>query len=79
MKMCRFLSISVVLLSTNLVSADEPEQPLPFDPQYMGQHEMVLMSSVFAVVVGVGAYYILMSTEMDTANVMSSINVRLSN
>lgn len=45
MKMCRFLSISVFLLSTNLVSADEPEQSLPFDPQYMGQHEMVLMSS----------------------------------
>ena len=41
--------------------------------------KMVLMSSMFAVVVGVGAYYILMSTGMDTANVMSSINVRLSN
>ena len=41
--------------------------------------KMVLMSSVFAVVVGVGAYYILMSTGMDTANVMSSSNVRLSN
>ena len=41
--------------------------------------KMVLMSSVFAVVVGVGAYYILMSTGMDTTNVMSSINVRLSN
>ena len=41
--------------------------------------KMVLMSSVFAVVVGVGEYYILMSTGMDTANVMSSINVRLSN
>jgi hypothetical protein len=41
--------------------------------------KMVLMSSIFAVVVGVGAYYILMSTGMDTANVMSSINVRLSN
>ena len=41
--------------------------------------KMVLMSSVFAVVVGVGAYYILMSIGMDTANVMSSINVRLSN
>jgi len=41
--------------------------------------KMVLMSSVFAVVVGIGAYYILMSTGMDTANVMSSINVRLSN
>ena len=41
--------------------------------------KMVLMSSVFAAVVGVGAYYILMSTGMDTANVMSSINVRLSN
>ena len=41
--------------------------------------KMVLMSSVFAVVVGVGAYYILMNTGMDTANVMSSINVRLSN
>ena len=41
--------------------------------------KMVLMSSVFAIAVGVVAYYILMSTGMDTANVMSSINVRLSN
>ena len=41
--------------------------------------KMVLMSSVFAIAVGVGAYYILMSTGMDTANVMSSVNVRLSN
>ena len=38
---------------------------------------MVLMSSACAIVVGIGAYYILMSTGMDTANVMSSINVRL--
>ena len=37
----------------------------------------VLMSSACAIVVGIGAYYILMSTGMDTANVMSSINVRL--
>ena len=41
--------------------------------------KMVLMSSVFAIIIGVGAYYILISTGMDTANVMSSINVRLSN
>ena len=41
--------------------------------------KMVLMSSACAIVVGVGAYYILMSTGMDTADVMSSINVRLSN
>ena len=41
--------------------------------------KMVLMSSACAIVVGIGAYYILMSTGMDTANVMSSINVRLSN
>ena len=39
--------------------------------------KMVLMSSVCAIIVGVGAYYILMSTGMDTANVMSSVNVRL--
>jgi hypothetical protein len=39
--------------------------------------KMVLMSSACAIVVGIGAYYILMSTGMDTANVMSSINVRL--
>ena len=38
---------------------------------------MVLMSSAFAIIVGLGAYYILMSIGMDTANVMSSINVRL--
>ena len=37
--------------------------------------KMVLMSSACAIVVGIGAYYILMSTGMDTANVMSSINV----
>ena len=41
------------------------------------QLKMVLMSSACAIVVGIGAYYILMSTGMDTANVMSSINVRL--
>ena len=39
--------------------------------------KMVLMSSACVIVVGIGAYYILMSTGMDTANVMSSINVRL--
>jgi hypothetical protein len=39
--------------------------------------KMVLMSTACAIVVGIGAYYILMSTGMDTANVMSSINVRL--
>ena len=39
--------------------------------------KMLLMSSACAIVVGVGAYYILMSTGMDTASVMSSINVRL--
>ena len=39
--------------------------------------KMVLMSSACAIVVGIAAYYILMSTGMDTANVMSSINVRL--
>ena len=39
--------------------------------------KMVLMSSACAIVVGVGAYYILMSIGMDTANVMSSINGRL--
>ena len=39
--------------------------------------KMVLMSSACAIVVGLGAYYILMSTGKDTANVMSSINVRL--
>ena len=39
--------------------------------------KMVLMSSACAIVVGIGAYYILMSTGMDTANIMSSLNVRL--
>ena len=37
----------------------------------------VRISSVFGLLVGVGAYYILMSTGMDTASVMSSTNVRL--
>jgi len=32
--------------------------------------KMVLMSTVCAVIVGIGAYYILMSTGIDTANVM---------
>ena len=36
-----------------------------------------MISSVFGLLVGVGAYYILMSTGMDTASVMSSTNVRL--
>ncbi|MDB4238946.1 hypothetical protein OAT42_04590 [Alphaproteobacteria bacterium] len=39
--------------------------------------KMVMISSVFGLLVGVGAYYILMSTGMDTASVMSSTNVRL--
>jgi len=39
--------------------------------------KIFLMSTVCAVIVGIGAYYILMSTGMDTANVMSSVNVRL--
>ena len=39
--------------------------------------KMVVMSSACAIVIGIGAYYILMGTGMDTANVMSSINVRL--
>ena len=38
---------------------------------------MFLMSSGCAIIIGVGAYYIMMSTGMDTASVMSSINVRL--
>ena len=39
--------------------------------------KMVMISSVFGLLVGVGAYYILMNTGMDTASVMSSTNVRL--
>jgi len=38
---------------------------------------MFLISSGSAIIIGVGAYYIMMSTGMDTASVMSSINVRL--
>ena len=38
---------------------------------------MVMISGVFGLLVGVGAYYILMSAGMDTASVMSSTNVRL--
>ena len=39
--------------------------------------KMFFTSSVFAIIVGVGAYVILTSTGMDTASVMSSSNVRL--
>ena len=39
--------------------------------------KMVMISGVFGLLIGVGAYYILMSTGMDTASVMSSTNVRL--
>ena len=39
--------------------------------------KMVLISGLFGIIIGVGAYYILMSTGMDTASVMSSVNVRL--
>ena len=39
--------------------------------------KMVMISGIFGLLVGVGAYYILMSTGMDTASVMSSTNVRL--
>ena len=39
--------------------------------------KMVLTSGVFSIVVGVVAYYILINIGMDSANVMSSINVRL--
>ena len=39
--------------------------------------KMVMISSVFGLLVVLGAYYILMSTGMDTASVMSSTNVRL--
>jgi hypothetical protein len=39
--------------------------------------KMVMISSIFGLLIGVGAYYILMSTGMDTASVMSSTNVRL--
>ena len=39
--------------------------------------KMVLTSGLFGIIVGIGAYYILISTGMDTASVMTSINVRL--
>ena len=39
--------------------------------------KMVMISGVFGILIGVGAYYVLMSTGMDTASVMSSTNVRL--
>ena len=39
--------------------------------------KMVLTSGVFSIVVGVVAYYILINIGMDSAKVMSSINVRL--
>ena len=39
--------------------------------------KMVLTSGVFSIVIGVVSYYILINMGMDSANVMSSINVRL--
>ena len=39
--------------------------------------KMVLTSGVFSIIIGVIAYYILINMCMDSANVMSSINVRL--
>ena len=39
--------------------------------------KMVLTSGFFSIVIGVVAYYILINMGMDSANVMSSINVRL--
>ena len=39
--------------------------------------KMVLISGVFSIIIGVVAYYILINMGMDSANVMSSINVRL--
>ena len=39
--------------------------------------KMVLTSGAFSIVIGVVAYYILINIGMDSANVMSSINVRL--
>ena len=39
--------------------------------------KMFFTSSVFGIIVGIGAYVILTSTGADTASVMSSINVRL--
>ena len=39
--------------------------------------KMVLTSGVISIIIGVVAYYILINMGMDSANVMSSINVRL--
>ena len=39
--------------------------------------KLVLTSGIFSIIVGGGAYYILINMGMDSANVMSSINVRL--
>ena len=39
--------------------------------------KMVLTSGVFSIIIGVVADYILINMGMDSANVMSSINVRL--
>ena len=39
--------------------------------------KMVLTSGLFGIIIGVGAYYILMNIGMDTASVMTSTNVRL--
>ena len=39
--------------------------------------KMVLTSGIFSIIIGAVAYYILINMGMDSANVMSSINVRL--
>ena len=39
--------------------------------------KMVLTSGIFSIIIGVVAYYILINMGMDSANGMSSINVRL--
>ena len=39
--------------------------------------KMVLTSGIFSIIIGVVAYYILINMGMDSANVMSSIKVRL--
>ena len=39
--------------------------------------KMVLTSGVFSIIICVIAYYILINMGIDSANVMSSINVRL--
>jgi hypothetical protein len=43
------LLVTILLFSTQIFAADDPEQAPPLDPKYMGVHGMVLMSNGSAI------------------------------